>query len=120
MRQDAPIRGAERATNRQLSVKELCRSVELLLVIGAPESSNCNRLREVAQANGVDAYLINGPNELDRTWLEGVENVGITSGASTPESLVQAVIDALDPEEVKAIEGVDEDVSFVLPVELRE
>jgi len=107
-------------TNRQAAVKQLSRLVDLVLVIGADNSSNCNRLRDVAQDNGVDAYLINDPDELDPTWLEGVENVGITSGASTPESLVQAVIDALDPEEVKAIEGVYEDVSFVLPVELRE
>ena len=107
-------------TNRQAAVKQLSRLVDLVLVIGAENSSNCNRLRDVAQDNGVDAYLINDPDELDPTWLEGVENVGITSGASTPESLVQAVIDALDPEEVKAIEGVDEDVTFVLPVELRE
>ena len=107
-------------TNRQAAVKQLSRLVDLVLVIGAENSSNCNRLRDVAQDNGVDAYLINGPDELDPTWLEGVENVGITSGASTPESLVQAVIDALDPEEVRAIEGVDEDVTFVLPVELRE
>jgi 4-hydroxy-3-methylbut-2-enyl diphosphate reductase len=68
----------------------------------------------------VDAYLINGPDELDPTWLEGIESVGITSGASTPESLVQAVIDALDAEHVEALEGIDEDVSFVLPAELRE
>ncbi len=107
-------------TNRQAAVKQLSGLVDLVLVIGAENSSNCNRLREVAQANGVDAYLINGPDELNPSWLDGVENVGITSGASTPESLVQAVIDALDAAEVEAIEGVDEDVSFVLPAELRE
>jgi 4-hydroxy-3-methylbut-2-enyl diphosphate reductase len=107
-------------TNRQQAVKELSHLVDLVLVIGSETSSNCNRLREVAQANGVDAYLINGPDEVDPRWLEGVENVGITSGASTPESLVQAVIDALEPEEVEAIEGIDEDVSFVLPAELRD
>ena len=75
-------------TNRQEAVKELCTLVDLVLVIGAQNSSNCNRLREVAEANGVPAYLINGPDELDRAWLDGVENVGITSGASTPEDLV--------------------------------
>jgi 4-hydroxy-3-methylbut-2-enyl diphosphate reductase len=91
----------------------------LVLVIGAPNSSNCNRLREVAKAHGVDAHLINGPDELELGWLEGVENVGITSGASTPESLVRAVIDALAPTEEVTIEGADEDVSFVLPAELR-
>ena len=106
-------------TNRQAAVKELCKLVDLLMVIGAPNSSNCNRLREVAQAHGVTAYLVNGPDELESTWLDGVENVGITSGASTPEEFVQAVIEAIQPEEVIPIEGAEEDVSFVLPRELR-
>ena len=90
-----------------------------MLVIGAPNSSNCNRLREVAEAHGKTAYLINGPDELDPAWLEGIQNVGITSGASTPDNLVMAVIDILAPDEVTTIEGADEDVSFVLPRELR-
>ena len=107
-------------TSRQAAVKQLCKLVELVLVIGAENSSNCNRLREVAQAHGVDAYLINGPEELDSSWLEGVENVGITSGASTPESMVQAVIESLGAGEVERIDGDDEDVSFVLPAQLRE
>ncbi|MCH8063533.1 MAG: 4-hydroxy-3-methylbut-2-enyl diphosphate reductase [Chloroflexi bacterium] len=106
-------------TNRQAAVKELTKLVDLVLVIGAPNSSNCNRLRDVAEANGTTAYLINGPDELRPEWLEGVENVGITSGASTPEELVQAVIDCLEPESVTPIEGAEEDVSFVLPKELR-
>lgn len=106
-------------TNRQAAVKELCKHVELVLVIGAPNSSNCNRLREVAEAAGVTAYLVNGPEEVNPRWLTGVERVGITSGASTPEDLVLAVIDKLAPEEVNRIDGVEEDVSFVLPRELR-
>ena len=106
-------------TNRQATVKALCKLVDLVLVIGAPNSSNCNRLRDVAEANGVTAYLINGPGELDGSWFEGVTKVGITSGASTPESLVQDVIKALGAEEVLPIEGAEEDVSFVLPKELR-
>lgn len=106
-------------TNRQKAVKDLTRLVDLVLVIGAPNSSNCNRLREVAEANGVPAYLINGPEELKEEWLHGVEKIGITSGASTPEPLVRAVIDRLAPEEVVPIEGAEEDVSFVLPRELR-
>jgi 4-hydroxy-3-methylbut-2-enyl diphosphate reductase len=106
-------------TNRQAAVKELSKLVELILVIGAPNSSNCNRLREVAEANGVPAYLLNGPEEMNPRWFEGVERVGITSGASTPEELVKAVIDALDPQEVVKIEGAEEDVNFVLPKELR-
>ena len=107
-------------TSRQAAVKQLCKLVELVLVIGAENSSNCNRLREVAQAHGVDAYLINGPDELDSSWLEGVENGGITSGASTPESMVQAVIESLGADEVERIDGDDEDVSFVLPAQFRE
>ena len=107
-------------TNRQLAVKELCRSVELVLVIGAPDSSNCNRLREVAEAQGVRAYLINDPSELDPGWLDGVLNVGITSGASTPELLVDSVIEAIEPDEVVVLKGAEEDVSFVLPKEFRD
>ncbi len=106
-------------TNRQTAVKQLCRFVDLVLVIGAPNSSNCNRLREVAEANGVTAYLINGPDELDPSWLEGVEKIGITSGASTPELLVEQVIEAVGAKDVIPIDGVAEDVSFVLPKELR-
>ena len=107
-------------TSRQAAVKQLCKLVDLVLVIGAQNSSNCNRLREVAEAHGVDAYLINGPEELNSSWLEGVEQVGITSGASTPESMVQAVIESLEPESVERINGEDEDVSFVLPAQLRD
>ena len=106
-------------TNRQAAVKDLSRLVDVALVIGAQNSSNCNRLREVAEANGVPAYLINGPEEMDPKWLEGAESVGITSGASTPEDLVMAVVDAIAPDEVTALSGVDEDVSFVLPREFR-
>ena len=106
-------------TNRQVTVKELCRIVEVLLVIGAQNSSNCNRLREVAETQGVPSYLINDPDELDINWLVGVDSVGITSGASTPESLVEAVIDFIKPEEVVVIKGSKEDVSFVLPPGLR-
>ena len=106
-------------TNRQGAVKELCKLVELILVIGAQNSSNCMRLREVAEANGVPSYLINGPEELDPTWLEGIEAVGVTSGASTPEVMVRRVVETLQPEEVITIEGAEEDISFVLPPEFR-
>ena len=102
-------------TNRQLSVKDLCTLADLVLVIGAPNSSNCNRLREVAQAEGVPSYLINGVDELRDEWFEGVENVGVTSGASTPEELVQAVVDEIAPETVTAIRGAQEDIRFKLP-----
>ena len=107
-------------TNRQEAVKQLSQMTDLILVIGAENSSNCNRLREVAEANGVRAYLINGPDEMDSGWFDGVEKVGITSGASTPEDMVLAVIDSLAPDSVTTIDGVDEDVNFVLPRELRD
>jgi len=105
-------------TNRQLAVTEIAVLVDLVLVIGAVNSSNCNRLREVAAAKGVPSYLINGPEEIDPAWLDGVSKVGITSGASTPEVLVESVIQALAPEKVTMLSGADEDVSFTLPKEL--
>ena len=106
-------------TNRQSAVLEMAVLVDLVLVIGAVNSSNCNRLREVAEAQGVPSYLINGPEEIDPAWLEGVATVGITSGASTPEVLVESVVKALNPEKVTVLPGVEEDVSFTLPKELR-
>jgi 4-hydroxy-3-methylbut-2-enyl diphosphate reductase len=92
--------------------------VELVLVIGAENSSNCQRLREVAQASGVPAYLVNDPDEIDRSWLDGVERVAITSGASTPEDLVQAVISYLRPDNVIPVGEREEDITFVLPKQL--
>ena len=106
-------------TNRQSAVKEMTEKVDLMLVIGGQNSSNCNRLREVAESRGVPAYLFNGVDELRSEWLEGVENVGITSGASTPEYLVQEVISALEPDEVIEVEVAKEEITFVLPRELR-
>jgi 4-hydroxy-3-methylbut-2-enyl diphosphate reductase len=106
-------------TNRQAAVTRMAALVDVVLVIGAQNSSNCNRLREVAEAHGVPAYLVNGPAEIDPAWLEGKAKVGITSGASTPEVLVESIIRALAPEKVTLLEGVEEDVSFTLPRELR-
>ena len=106
-------------TNRQDAVKKMAGSVDLVLVIGAENSSNCNRLREVAESLGVPSYLINGPEEIDPSWLDGKEKVGITSGASTPEVLVESVIAKLAPEKVTMLSGVDEDITFSLPKQLR-
>lgn len=106
-------------TNRQSAVKEMADKIDLMLVIGAPNSSNCNRLRETAEAHGVRAYLINGVDEIQAEWLDGVEDVGITSGASTPEYLVKQVIESLAPEEVIDVEVAKEEITFVLPKELR-
>jgi len=106
-------------TNRQTAVKALARQVDVVLVIGAQNSSNCNRLREVASAQGVPAYLINGPEELRPDMVEGARRVGIISGASTPESRVEAVVSALAPERVSTLTLMEERVSFVLPRELQ-
>ena len=106
-------------TNRQMAVTKMAELVELVLVIGAENSSNCNRLREVAEAEGVPSYLINGPEEIDPSWIRDKKKVGITSGASTPEVLVESVIEALAPEKVTMLSGVEEDVTFTLPEELR-
>ena len=106
-------------TNRQDAVKQMAGSVDLVLVIGAQNSSNCNRLREVAEGLGVPSYLINGPEEIEQSWLEGKKRVGITSGASTPEVLVESVIESLAPDKVTMVSGVEEDISFQLPKQLR-
>ena len=107
-------------TNRQDAVYKMSGEVQLVLVIGAQNSSNCNRLREVGESLGVPAYLVNGPEEIDPAWLAGKEKVGITSGASTPEVLVEQVIARLAPEKVTMVSGVEEDITFNLPKQLRE
>ena len=105
-------------TNRQEAIKTIAKQVQLVLVIGAPNSSNCNRLREVAQSFGIPAYLINTPAEIDSNWFNDVEIIGVTSGASTPEILVKNVIEFLNPEEVETFQGAHEDVLFTLPNKL--
>ena len=106
-------------TNRQEAAKELAKEVDLMLVIGAQNSSNCNRLREVAEEMGIPSHLIDDASLVRSEWLEGVQKVGITSGASTPEVLVEEVIDRLKPDSVRTLEVTKEDVVFVLPKELR-
>jgi 4-hydroxy-3-methylbut-2-enyl diphosphate reductase len=109
-------------SNRQWAVKEMLPAIDLLLVIGSRNSSNSNRLVEVARANGVDAHLIDDETEIDETWLDGVETVGITSGASAPEKLVARTCDWFRRRGVDSIEPfslAEEDVVFRLPVELR-
>jgi len=109
-------------SNRQWAVKEMLSEIELLLVIGSRNSSNSNRLVEVARAGGVAAYLIDDDSEIDETWMEGVDVVGVTSGASAPEKLVEGVCNwfrARGVEDIEAYRLVDEDVEFRLPVELR-
>ena len=109
-------------SNRQWAVKEMLPEVDLLLVIGSRNSSNSNRLVEVARAGGVPAHLIDDESDIDERWLDGVETVGVTSGASAPEKLVSRLCDwfrARGVEEIDAFRMVDEDVTFKLPVELR-
>jgi 4-hydroxy-3-methylbut-2-enyl diphosphate reductase len=108
-------------SNRQWAVKEMLSEVDLLLVIGSRNSSNSNRLVDVARAAGVRAQLIDDETEIDEAWLEAVETVGVTSGASAPESLVERVCDWFRTRgaEVEQYRMVDEDVTFRLPVELR-
>ncbi len=106
-------------TNRQQAASQLAEVAEMVLVIGAQNSSNCNRLKEVAETYGVRSYLINGPEEMDMSWFDGITRVGITSGASTPESSVAAVIKAIDPKNVIHIGQGDENITFRLPPELQ-
>ena len=106
-------------TNRQDAVKAIAEDVELILVVGAGNSSNSNRLRETAEAAGKQAYLINDPNDIDYAWIEGRKRIGITSGASTPEWLVQAVIEAIKPTNIEVKKIAEENITFVLPKTLR-
>jgi 4-hydroxy-3-methylbut-2-enyl diphosphate reductase len=109
-------------SNRQWAVKEMLAEIELLLVIGSRNSSNSNRLVEVARAGGVSAFLIDDESDIREEWLEGVETVGVTSGASAPEKLVTRVCDWFRSRGVTRIDPyrlVDEDVEFRLPIELR-
>ena len=107
--------------NRQTAVRAMAEQVDLVLVVGARNSSNSNRLREVAASQNTPAYLVQDETELQASWLLGVSKIGITSGASTPEVLVKRVVDALahnPSQQVIALPGVQEDVVFRLPLEL--
>jgi 4-hydroxy-3-methylbut-2-enyl diphosphate reductase len=109
-------------SNRQWAVKELLDEVDLLLVIGSRNSSNSKRLVEVAHAAGVDAHLVDDAAEIDEAWLESVETVGLTSGASAPERLVRDVCEwfrAHGVDDISEFSSAFEDVVFRLPVELR-
>ena len=107
--------------NRQNAVKELAHSVDLLLVLGAPNSSNSNRLRELGEQRGVRAYLIESFRDIQTAWLSGVETIGITAGASAPELLVKEVVDFLKTQgadELEELTVIEENVEFQLPKEL--
>jgi 4-hydroxy-3-methylbut-2-enyl diphosphate reductase len=107
--------------NRQRAVRQLSEQVDMILVIGAPNSSNSNRLREIAEELGVRSHLIENAGQLDPTWLEGVKSVGITAGASAPDVLVQEVVARLQELQqinLSFMEGIAENVKFRLPPQL--
>jgi 4-hydroxy-3-methylbut-2-en-1-yl diphosphate reductase len=104
--------------NRQDAVKALAKQCEVMIVVGSPNSSNSNRLREVAQQQGVTAYMVDNASELRPEWVAGKLTVGVTAGASAPEVLVQQVIDKLKDfgaDKVEEISGISEKVIFPLP-----
>ena len=108
--------------NRQAAVRDLIRIVDVLLVVGARNSSNSNRLRDVGEEAGVPSYLVADGSEVDPAWLDGAERVGLTAGASAPEVLVDSVIEALrrlGPLEVSVLDGTEENITFNLPQVLR-
>jgi 4-hydroxy-3-methylbut-2-enyl diphosphate reductase len=104
--------------NRQDAVKELVPMVDVVIVVGSPNSSNSNRLRELGQRLGVRSYLVDHPDQLERSWFEGQKRVGLTAGASAPESLTQEILERIrdyGPRVVKTLPGVEENTIFALP-----
>jgi 4-hydroxy-3-methylbut-2-enyl diphosphate reductase len=108
--------------HRQSAVRDMCKMVEVILVVGARNSSNSNRLREIGLEEGIPSYLIADASALDPAWVAGKDAIGLTAGASAPESLIIEVIEALrriGPVEVTPMDGVEEHIQFRLPAELR-
>ncbi len=109
--------------NRQQAVKQLAKQCELVLVVGSINSSNSNRLHELAERQGVKAYLIDNASCIDTKWLQNIQSIGVTAGASAPEELVQDVIDFLSQNtqnvSIKDLHGEPENMHFALPKELR-
>lgn len=108
--------------NRQDAVRDLARQCDLVLVVGSPNSSNSNRLRELAERDGVEAYLIDGADEIDPAWVAGRDRIGVTAGASAPDILVEGVLARLrelGARSVGELEGEPESMVFALPKELR-
>ena len=108
--------------NRQDAVKELAQKVDVLLVVGSINSSNSNRLRELAEKQGITAYLIDGTDDIEEAWIQGINAVGLTAGASAPESLVQEVSETLEKLggcAAEEVHGKLETMEFALPKELR-
>ena len=108
--------------NRQDAVRRLADSVDLMLVVGSVNSSNSNRLRELAEKQGVRSFLIDSAEHIERNWLDGVNHIGLTAGASAPEKLVRDVVARLQSwgaGEVRELDGEPENITFALPKELR-
>jgi len=110
--------------NRQDAVNELAKQVDLILVVGAKNSSNSNRLRDLGEECGTTSYLINDASEINQKWLKNIDKIGITAGASAPEILIEEVIDFLKNQfngaKVEILSGIEENVKFKLPIEARE
>ncbi|MBC7573307.1 MAG: 4-hydroxy-3-methylbut-2-enyl diphosphate reductase [Herminiimonas sp.] len=105
-------------TNRQEAVKFMAPQVDVVIVVGSPNSSNSNRLREVAEKKGTTAYMVDNAAQIDPAWIERSQRIGVTAGASAPEILVQAVIDrlkALGAQSVRVLDGTQENVTFPMP-----
>ena len=105
-------------TNRQQAVKFMAPQVDLVIVVGSPSSSNSNRLREVAQKNGVTSYMVDNASQIDPAWVAGKRRIGVTAGASAPEILVEEVVATLKGmgvSNVRELDGVEEHVTFPLP-----
>jgi len=108
--------------NRQDAVKKLAAQSDVVFVVGSQTSSNSNRLKEVAELKGIKAYLIDNAQQIDKTWLEGAERIGVTAGASAPDVLVEAVVARLGTENNATVSqhaGIDENIVFALPRELQ-
>ena len=108
--------------HRQTAVRDMCKMADVILVVGAMNSSNSNRLCEIGREEGIPSYLIADASALDPTWLDGKDAIGLTAGASAPEELILEVIEALrklGPVSVEPMDGVKEDIEFRLPAELR-
>ena len=105
-------------TNRQHAVKMMAPQVDLVIVVGSPSSSNSNRLREVAQKNGVESYMVDNASQIDPAWIAGKQRIGVTAGASAPQILVEdvvATLKSLGVKSVRELDGVEEHVTFPLP-----
>jgi 4-hydroxy-3-methylbut-2-enyl diphosphate reductase len=107
--------------NRQDAVKFMAPQVEVVIVVGSAASSNSNRLRELSEKLGVPSYMVDAPDQLKPEWFAGKKRVGLTAGASAPETLAQSIVDRIQefgPRQVRALPGVVEDVTFSLPKNL--